>query len=172
VVLDVFWALSTWHALAKLRMHTEETRTALLTSTAALGRALRVFVAVTCSEYSGTTELPGEAASRERRHARATQKALEQGLLPPQPRAGAGSKLKTFSMDTFKLHHTQHYFSDIAVFGTTDNYTTQTVSSCSHLLLHLFTQSVVGRAGTSSRKELLCPDQQKLWIYNTDHNTI
>lgn len=128
VVLDVFWLLSSWHALAKLRLHTEGTRSALLTTTAALGRALRVFNSVTCAIYSQVSELPREAAARERRHARATETAIKQGLPIPQLRTETKGKRKMFSMNTFKLHHIAHYYADIAEFGTTDSYTTQTVS--------------------------------------------
>ena len=55
-----------WHALAKLRIHTDSSLTLLEKLTAEFGQLLRKFRDVTCSTFS-TVELPRETAARNRR---------------------------------------------------------------------------------------------------------
>lgn len=50
IVMDLLFELATWHALAKLRLHTESTICALETSTTQLGSALRKFQSTICAE--------------------------------------------------------------------------------------------------------------------------
>jgi hypothetical protein len=61
--MDLLFELATWHALAKLWLHTETTLRALDMSTKRLGDALRTFKKVTCVAYI-TKELPSEEAAR------------------------------------------------------------------------------------------------------------
>lgn len=65
--------LCTWHALAKLRLHTSKTLQALKLTTKALGHQLRYWVKKTCSAFE-TRELPKEASARHRRKAAAAGK--------------------------------------------------------------------------------------------------
>ena len=64
-----------WHALAKLRLHTDETLALLEKMTAILGTQLRKFAKDICPAYS-TTETVREVAGRKRR---ARRKTIEQG---------------------------------------------------------------------------------------------
>ena len=68
IVLDLLFLLATWHALAKLRMHTDTTVQALRDVTRALGVGMRRFKAHVCAHFA-TKELPREEAARGRRTA-------------------------------------------------------------------------------------------------------
>ncbi|KAF7976664.1 hypothetical protein HWV62_6005 [Athelia sp. TMB] len=74
IVMTLLFRLAEWHALAKLRMHTEATLTLLDVSTTILGQELRRFSRMTCAFYF-TKLLPAEVAARERRQARQKVKA-------------------------------------------------------------------------------------------------
>ncbi|KAF7974699.1 hypothetical protein HWV62_11479 [Athelia sp. TMB] len=69
IVLSLLFRLGEWHALAKLRMHTDSTLDRLDTATTVLGQELRRFSRITCAAYQ-TKELPKEVAARVRREAR------------------------------------------------------------------------------------------------------
>jgi hypothetical protein len=72
--MTLLYRLCEWHALAKLRMHTDSTLSLMDAVTTALGRELRTFRDVTCAAFV-TTELPKEAAARGRRQRKAQAKA-------------------------------------------------------------------------------------------------
>ena len=57
--MDLLFELATWHALAKLRLHTESTVVALEHSTRRLGKAIRIFEEKLCAKYTAG-ELPGD----------------------------------------------------------------------------------------------------------------
>lgn len=69
IVMDLLFSLAEWHALAKLRLHTESTIALLDDVTTALGAAFRGFQRQTCEAYD-TRELPKEEAARARRRSR------------------------------------------------------------------------------------------------------
>ena len=60
--MDLLFELATWHALAKLCLHTESTVRALESSTTRLGVALQRFQSTTCAEFV-TRELSSEEAA-------------------------------------------------------------------------------------------------------------
>lgn len=62
-----------WHALAKLRIHTDSSLTLLEDLTAEFGQLLRKFRDITCSTFP-TFELPRETAARNRRKNHTTSK--------------------------------------------------------------------------------------------------
>ena len=64
--MKILYRVSEWHALAKLRMHTEDSLTLMEECTKELGGLLRQFRNLTCSQFS-TVELPREANARVRR---------------------------------------------------------------------------------------------------------
>ncbi|KIJ57457.1 hypothetical protein HYDPIDRAFT_64582, partial [Hydnomerulius pinastri MD-312] len=65
-VMTLLFTCAHWHALAKLRMHTDETLVLLDTVTERLRRHLRHFQQKTCAAFS-TQELKREAERRQRR---------------------------------------------------------------------------------------------------------
>jgi hypothetical protein len=120
-------ALATWHGLAKLRLHTASTITALEGSTTRLGVALREFVSVTCSAYL-TCELPSEEAARGCRQAVLIKKTGEgSGKQQKGKQRETGPKIRKFSLNTYKLHALGDYPMMIHLFGSPDGYSTQTV---------------------------------------------
>ncbi|KAJ3515408.1 hypothetical protein NMY22_g14461 [Coprinellus aureogranulatus] len=70
-VQDLLFAMAHWHALAKLRMHTDQTLDVLDQWTTVLGEDSRKFVNSTCLKFP-TKELQREYEARKRREARKT----------------------------------------------------------------------------------------------------
>ena len=127
--MTLLFRLAEWHALAKLRMHSESTLTLMESSTATLGNIMRKFRDATCSAFK-TRELPKETAARGRRQARKEVKDASQ----PEKLPGAKSNIqsqnamgKTLNLATYKVHALADYVRTIRLFGTTDSYSTQTV---------------------------------------------
>jgi hypothetical protein len=139
-VLDLLFTLCTWHALAKLRLHTSSTLRIFKATTKVLGQKLRYWVKKTCAAFD-TRELPKEASARYRRKATAASKAGKgKGQMPipsstriatqqdESPDVHNSKNRKVFNMCTYKVHALGHYIAAIARFGTTDNYSTQIVN--------------------------------------------
>jgi hypothetical protein len=68
IILDLSFDLATWHAYAKLRLHTEDSLSFFDSVTVMLGETVCKFSRTVCSHYH-TTELPHEHAARGRRQA-------------------------------------------------------------------------------------------------------
>ena len=118
-ILDLVFVMGCWHAYAKLRVHTEETLTSFEQLTTDLGVLLRHFAEVTCKEFN-TMELPRESRARIRR---AADKSGSGGA------STSGARPKAFNLSTYKLHALGDYPQTIRECGTTDNYTSQWVST-------------------------------------------
>jgi hypothetical protein len=131
-VQDILFTLAYWHALAKLRMHTDSTLVLLRGATSSLGTLLRRFIKYTCSAFD-TRELPTEVATRGRRQKRKQTNKTDlqhdstQPLVAsqPSPTANSSAKKKHLNLMTYKLHALGDYVSQIMRFGTTDSYSTQ-----------------------------------------------
>lgn len=120
IVQSLLYRFAHWHALAKLRVHTESTLSALGETFKRLSRQLRGFRDFTCAAFT-TAELPKEKAARERRAAR-------EGSGLGDPKAGvSGRKAKKFNLNTYKYHAMGDYVQSIRLFGTTDSFSTQIV---------------------------------------------
>jgi hypothetical protein len=72
--MTLLFCLAEWHALAKLRLHVEDTLNHLDRATVTMGQQLRSFK--NWSREFSTVELPGEAAARQRRSRRNTKPAV------------------------------------------------------------------------------------------------
>ena len=129
IVQNLLFELATCHFLAKLRLHTEITVKGLEASTTRLGDALRKFESTTCAKYV-TKDLPSEEAARGRRTAALAEK---NGTHNSAPRSNK-SHIRKFNLSTYKLHALGDYANYIRRYGTTDGFSTQTVSCsiCSH----------------------------------------
>ena len=127
-VIELLFIFATWHALAKLHVHTDTSLRLLDTATTALGNALRYFVRVTCPEFD-TFETNPEYTKRQRQQAAA---ASSTSSAAP---SSTGRQRRTFSLKTIKLHFLGDYVSCIKTFGTTDNYNSALVRWASILLL-------------------------------------
>ncbi len=116
IVLDLLWDLAVWHALAKLRLHTDSTLKILDQGTTNVGASVRRFVRA-CINID-TRELPREEAARGRREA-------AKGKVNT---SATGKKQKKLNLQTFKWHDMGHVVEMIRRCGTTDGYSTQVVS--------------------------------------------
>ena len=117
--MTVLYRCAEWHALAKLRMHTEASLSRFEKTSRQLGRILRNFRDKTTQAYR-TFELPRERVARQRRR---------QAEDPSKTASGQSSapKPKGLNLKTYKFHAIGDYIRTIVQFGTTDSYTTQIV---------------------------------------------
>jgi len=131
-VRKLLFELATWHGLAKLRQHTETCVTDLENSTTRLGTILRTFQQDVCTQYQ-TFDLPTEEAARARRKAAAAKKA---GVAADatvtnkgkgKESASGSRKQRKFNINTYKVHALGGYAKAIRLFGSPDNYNSQTV---------------------------------------------
>lgn len=95
-------------------MHLTSTLQDLTDTTTTLGEALRSFRDDFCPNFK-TKETARESQARHRRAAKTN------GSTTP------GKKDKGFNLSTYKLHALGDYPETIRLFGTSDNYSTQTV---------------------------------------------
>jgi hypothetical protein len=119
LVQSLLYRFAQWHALAKLRLHSESTVNFLEETFKKLSQKLRKFRDFTCVAFN-TSELPREKAARQRKAA----KHSETNGTPPESN---GARIKTFNLSTYKFHAMGDYPTTIRLFGTTDSFTTQIV---------------------------------------------
>ena len=123
-ISKLLFLLTTWHAYAKLHLHTESTLEMLELVSRALCQALRHFTSVTCPQYT-MKELPQEV-----RQCLACQQAQ---AACGHPRAGNTTsssrtgQVKLFNMSMYKMHHIPNYPDAIWKHGTMDSYSTHMV---------------------------------------------
>jgi hypothetical protein len=67
--MKLLYRTAEWHALAKLRMHSDSTLFLLEELTIEFGKLIRQFRDLTCNQFN-TVELPRETAARKRRDAK------------------------------------------------------------------------------------------------------
>ncbi|KAL0563662.1 hypothetical protein V5O48_018402 [Marasmius crinis-equi] len=159
VVQDLLFDLATWHAYAKLRLHTDSTVASLRETTRQLGQSLRAFHKA--AEKFDTHETPKEMAARQRREAQKKKKLQEkrsqaatdgtdesEDTKSGKAKSGKGAKKgknrknrkkkkktgalqKPPNIDTPKFHFIGDYVESILEYGTTDSYSTRN-SECQH----------------------------------------
>ena len=122
-VSTLLFTCAHWHALAKLRMHTDETLTLLDSIMGRLGRGLRRFQQKTCAAFD-MQELKREVERRQCRELKNT--AGNSTAAAPQ----ATQRKKIFNLQTYKLHALGDYANSIRKYGTTDSYSTEIVGMC------------------------------------------
>jgi len=116
-VLTLLYQAAKWHALAKLRVHSESTLNHLEAQTKILGQQMRAFRDTTKDSFN-TVELPSETAARKRRSL------ATEGDTSTRPR---GPLKKVLNLRTYKFHALGDYVQSIRLFGTVDSYSTQLV---------------------------------------------
>ena len=126
MILDLLFVLATWHAIAKLRMHSTSTVTFLDGVTKSLGQLLRRFNDHVCPKYS-TREMPSESKKRASRNASEAAKKKSQQPANSKDMEKVAPTKRNFNLAAYKPHALGHYSSWIRRFGTTDSYSTQTV---------------------------------------------
>ena len=125
--MRLLYRTAEWHALAKLRMHTDATLDHLDSLTKEFGRLMRQFRDLTLSQFE-TVELPHELAARKRRHQHDQAKTFDRSTL----NTGSSSrkrkvKRKGLNLFTPKFHFLGDYVQAIRMFGSTDSFSTQVV---------------------------------------------
>lgn len=120
IVADMLFELANWHALARLRLHTDVTINILERATRYMYKAIRTFANKTCARHE-TYETSNEAQKRMRR---------DKGKSKSKIRLVNGRKRVHYNvMNTYKYHALGYYPDYIRRSGSTDNYTTQVVCS-------------------------------------------
>jgi hypothetical protein len=120
--MTLLYRTAEWHALAKLRLHTESTLQHLERLTTELGQLTRKFRDTTQSAFA-TFELPKETEARKRRQ--------NSGKGKKKATAGnaSGKNSKHLNLFTYKWHALGDYVCAIRLFGPTDGFSTQVVSN-------------------------------------------
>lgn len=140
-----------WHALAKLRLHTESTLKILDSVTTTMGDTTRKFTKAVEDSGLEVYELPNEEVVRTRRVAVANAKGKGKAKA-----IKTGAKRKYLNLSTFKWHNCGHLAAAIRRFGTADGFTTQTVRFATLAAAYVYTDSALqGRTGTPPPKEAL-----------------
>ena len=135
-VLTLLYVLVQWHGLAKLRRHTNKTVDVLRQATIRLGHELREF-----RRYTSDIEVyetPKEVATRQRRtRIKARPRAalaLDSDCFDEMEKAEPARRRAYFNLETSKLHALGDYPDMIETMGTTDSFSTQTVSFLSNII--------------------------------------
>ncbi len=141
--MDLLFIMAHWHTLAKLRQHTDLSLHVMDSVTVQLGEALRNFQEKTCSEFD-TRELQSEKSGR-KRQAGATSSSQNQksksgkksdknaatasATTSSKTSTSQGRKKVFLNLNTYKDHSLGDYVDTIRKYGTTDSYSTESVSS-------------------------------------------
>jgi len=150
IVQSLLYRFAQWHALAKLRIHSDSTLGFLEETFKILSKQLRKFRDSTCAAFV-TVELPKEKAARQRKFAKSNN-------APPD---SSVPRVKRFNISTYKFHAMGDYVQTIKLFGTTDSFTTQIVSSISLLAPKYLNSSYrLGRASAQNLEVILSTDEQ------------
>ncbi|KIM74574.1 hypothetical protein PILCRDRAFT_14341 [Piloderma croceum F 1598] len=125
-ILQLLFFCAHWHALAKLRMHTDDTLKIFDDITVRIGAEFRKFSKKTCPTFT-TRELQRETRAHKRRSA----KKRAAGGRPVPAAASASSlkadtpRLKNFNLHTYKYHSFGDYPNTIRKYGTCDLYSSE-----------------------------------------------
>jgi len=118
IVLNLLFELATWHAFARLWVHTDGTLDMFQASTKSLMAAVWQFIWDTCKFYVAQ-ELPKETAACGWCMAALTAK---QGSHSTKGKTSAAPKGKKLNLETYKYHTLADYPKTIRMFRTADNY--------------------------------------------------
>ncbi|KAJ8691002.1 hypothetical protein PTI98_010618 [Pleurotus ostreatus] len=126
VVIDLLFTLSTWHALAKLRLHTDSTLQLLQDATIDMGNLLRKFSDTVCPSYN-VKDLPQEAEARARRSRKTGPVDIRTNATERSSKdtVQSAAKPRIFNMNTYKMHALGDYVDTIRRLGTSESYSTQ-----------------------------------------------
>ena len=142
-------------------MHTDETLEILERVSARLGSQLRTFANETCPSFS-TQELRHEADSRKRRQAREGKNGRAQ-TRGTSAIATGDRHPKVLNLRTYKLHALGDYPAQIRKYGTTDSYSTQSVS-CVGVILTLLINYLQGELEHRTSKRRFMRTSHKAFI--------
>jgi len=124
-IQDLLFIMACWHALAKLRLHTEDSLDSFQGLTTAFTKQIRYFANKICPHFD-LVETPSECATSIRAEAVRVRKCKLRHSHSTST-WGAKRMAKDFNIATPKFHSIVHYPDAIARYGTTDSYSTQMV---------------------------------------------
>ncbi|KAG2051670.1 hypothetical protein BDR06DRAFT_983445 [Suillus hirtellus] len=130
IVQTLLYRFAQWHALAKLRNHSESTLGFFEDTFKTLSRQLWKFRDFMCTAFN-TVELQKETAARQRRLAQCPESSNVASS------ESSGPRTKKFNLNTYKFHAMGDYVRTIKLFGTTDSFTTQ-IGELAHRILKAF----------------------------------
>ena len=133
---QLLYRAAEWHALAKLRMHTNGTLKLLEACTTSFGSLMRRFRNKTFADFN-TVSLPKESRKS----------------------PSSGRKRRPLNLNTYKFHSLGDYVRTIKLFGSTDNYSTLTVSR--QCFFFSSRSHVSGGIGASHCQKVLWNDKQE-----------
>ncbi|KIK36572.1 hypothetical protein CY34DRAFT_94132 [Suillus luteus UH-Slu-Lm8-n1] len=128
-VQSLLYHFAQWHALAKLRIHTDSTLLFLEETFKRLSTKLRKFRDHTCAAFK-TVELPKETSARQKRSTQHSETNIGST-------ESTGLRAKKLNLNTYKFHAMGDYMRTIRIFGTTDSFTTQ-IGELAHRALKAF----------------------------------
>lgn len=136
--MKLLYRTAEWHALAKLRMHTDATLDHLQSLTKDFGILMRHFRDI--SSQFQTVELPRELAARHRQDQRVHAKTFgtQSGNPPVLNTSLSSRKHKSLNLFTPKFHFLGDYVQSIRTFGGTDSFSTQIVCYIPYFLDPLY----------------------------------
>ncbi|KAI0719739.1 hypothetical protein C8T65DRAFT_736307 [Cerioporus squamosus] len=142
-ILTLLFVAAYWHALAKMRLHSDTSVGLLGDTTTVLGYELWYFANVTCQHFR-TRETQSEYEARKRAEARRQHAAVQAQAGPSSTLSGShshptpasvtpssatlppsGRRPQTFNLNTIKMHFLGDYPWFIKLIGSTDSYTSQ-----------------------------------------------
>ncbi|KAJ3887325.1 hypothetical protein GG344DRAFT_80858, partial [Lentinula edodes] len=118
-LMTLLYRAAEWHALAKLRMHTEKTLDYMETLTYEFGKLMRQFQDLSNNSFQ-TYETDRETTARYRRKEK---EAIAAGA--SQQHENSGRRRKFLNLLTYKWHALADYICSIRWFGPTDSFSTQ-----------------------------------------------
>ncbi|KAJ3804430.1 hypothetical protein F5876DRAFT_83171 [Lentinula aff. lateritia] len=136
-LMKLLYRLGEWHALAKLRMHTDLTLRDLSSCTAVVGTLMREFHDKTCSQFD-VFELPSEQQARSRQQAQINAQRHSAASSQPSQCKDTSRKARTLNLFTYKFHAMADYAPAIRWFGTIDSYSTQLGELAHRLVKRLY----------------------------------
>ncbi|KAJ3985139.1 hypothetical protein F5890DRAFT_1573070 [Lentinula detonsa] len=120
-LMTLLYRTAEWHALAKLRLHTDNTLEYLELTTHEFGKLIRQFHDLSDVAFT-TFETDREVAARNRHNA---EKAVQMMGSVTSALAQNGRRRKSLNLITYKFHAMGDYVRTIHLFGPTDSYSTQ-----------------------------------------------
>ncbi|KAJ3752588.1 hypothetical protein EV360DRAFT_54943 [Lentinula raphanica] len=124
LLLNLLYRTAEWHALAKLRLHTDRTLDYLEMRTQEFGKLMREFRDI--SKKFKTKETDREKGAR---YCHTAEQAKKLNASVSASAVGSGSaRPKTLNLNTYKWHGMADDVPFIRHFGPTDSYSTQLVS--------------------------------------------
>jgi hypothetical protein len=120
-IQDLLFTMASWHAFAKLRLHTDNSLNVFRGLTTAFTLQIQHFANKVCPKFD-TVQTPSECAAIICAKAAKVKNKNAQASSQGMKRIA-----KCFNINTPKFHSIIHYSDNIAKYGMTDSYSTQIV---------------------------------------------